>query len=469
MGDDLCWQSARSMGEAVGRREVSPVELVEAHLARIEQVDRRYNAFITVMAEDARRDARRAEQEVLAGRPRGPLHGVPAAVKDLIWTRNVRTTAGSQVLAHFVPDEDATVVARLRAAGAVVVGKTNLHEFAFGVTGANPHYGPTRNPWDTGRIAGGSSGGSAAATSAGLCPISIGTDTGGSIRVPAALCGVVGLKPTYGRVSRHGVVTLAWSMDHVGPIARTVEDAALLMNAIAGYDPLDPASARVPVPDYTAGLNGEVRGLRAGLLKESFQEPMEEDVRRLVLAAAGVLEEAGMVVEEVSIPETMLAPPVSTTILFSEASAYHDAWLRARAHEYGPDVRERLELGKLFLATEYLQAQRARAAINGAVARALERVDVLLLPTVPVEAPLLGQQTVRPGDGEEEVQAALVRFTRLFNITGSPVVSVPCGTTSAGLPAGLQIAGRPWEEGTVLRVAYAYEVRTPWHGGRAAA
>ena len=442
--------SIRELGEQFRRRTLSPVEVTRATLARIDALDGQLNSFITVMRDGALADAERAERALRDGDDLGPLQGVPIALKDLYQTRGVRTTGGSSILADCVPDEDAAVVERLRGAGAVLIGKNNLHEFAFGVTNENPHYGPTRNPHDPARVPGGSSGGSAAAVAAGLCWAALGSDTGGSIRLPAALCGVVGLKPTYGRVSRRGVLPLAWSMDHAGPLARTVEDVALVMQVIAGHDPRDPGSADRPTPDFAAGLDAGVAGLRVGLLREYLGDDVAPDVAAAVRAAVETLGGLGAHIEVVTVPAAAHALGASTAVLFAEAAAVHERWLADHRDRYGADVRERLEMGARLRAVHYLKGQRARRAMLDAFSDLFERVDLVATPTVPMVAPTFEEVRSEAGRG------GLVRFTRLFNLLGLPACSQPCGA-SGGLPIGLQLVGRPFEEPTVLRVARAYE------------
>jgi aspartyl-tRNA(Asn)/glutamyl-tRNA(Gln) amidotransferase subunit A len=439
--------------------EVSPVELTRTMLARIERLDPTLHSYITITAEAALAEAQRAEAAARLGGALGPLHGVPLALKDLFDTAGVRTTAGAKILADRVPTGDAAVVRRLREAGAVLLGKLNLHEFACGVTTANPHFGVCRNPWDPDCIPGGSSGGSAAAVAAALCYGALGSDTGGSIRIPAALCGIAGLKPTYGRVSRAGVVPLCWSLDHVGPMTRDVTDAALLLNVIAGPDRDDPASAAVPVPDSLEGLDDGVRGLRVGLPRGYFFEQADAEVLAAVEGAVEVLRAEGAAVREIAIADLDLLSTVFAVIFVVEAAAYHQRWLRERPHDYGDDVRQRLLPGMLYPATEYVNAQRARRRILESFLAALTEVDLLVMPTVPMAAPPIpGPPVATPNP--------LTRYTFAFDVTGLPALTVPCGFTAAGLPIGLQIAGRPFDEATVLRVGRAYERATDWHRRR---
>jgi aspartyl-tRNA(Asn)/glutamyl-tRNA(Gln) amidotransferase subunit A len=446
-------------------QDVSPVALVDAVLDRIERW-RPLNAFITVTADAARAQADEAAREIAAGRYRGPLHGVPVSLKDLIDTRGIRTTAGSRILAAHVPASDATVTVRLREAGAVLLGKTALHEFAYGVTNNNAHFGPTRNPWATDRIPGGSSGGSGAAVAAGLGAASIGTDTGGSIRIPAAVCGVVGLKPSYGRVSRHGVFPLSWSHDHPGPLTRSVEDAAIVLQAIAGPDTNDGTTAGQTVPDFRAAVRRDVRGLRVGVLDDPYHRQVEQDVRIAFEEALDVLRRLGLHIEPVTVARAADAFVAQLAIIQAEAASIHERWLDARAEDYAPEILERLRQGQFVTATQYLRAQKVRALVLEEYAALLTQVDALVLPSVPAVAPRIGQVTVDLAGEAVETRALLTRFSRLFNFVGAPALSVPCGFGGDGLPVGLQIAGRPMDEETVIAIGAAYERATPWHTRR---
>lgn len=464
----LCFLTIGELSKLIKKKEVSPVEVTTSFLERINQLDGQINAYITVLEDEARQSSQEAERAILSGNYLGPLHGVPIAVKDLFLTKGIRTTAGSKILADFFPKEDATVIQRLKEAGAVIIGKTNLHEFAYGSTTDNPHYGPTRNPWDMERIPGGSSGGSAAAVVASLCSGSLGSDTGGSIREPAALCGIVGIKPTYGRVSRFGVIPLAWSLDHAGPITKDVEDSALILNAIAGRDPRDSASSDVPVPDYTRALGGEVKGLRLGIPKEYFFEEIDDEIGEHVKKAISVLQTLGVAAEEVSLPYVKYSRTLLWILVGAEASSYHEPFFRTRIEEYGRDVRANLEVAQFMLASHYLKAQRVRNILRENLLEVLKKVDVIVCPTTPVPAPKIGERDfkIRMGDRETTVTGGLGRLTCPFNLSGLPAISLPCGFTSLGLPIGLQIAGRPFDEETVLKVARAYEMNTDWHQRR---
>lgn len=452
----------------IHRRELSPVELVQAILDRIASYGKSLNAYIACYAEEAIEAAKRAEDAVAHGRPLGPLHGIPIAVKDLIYTAGLPTTAGSRVFKDFVPSEDATVVRRLREAGAILLGKLNLHELAYGITSENPHFGAVRNPWDLNRMAGGSSGGSAAGVAASLCLGSLGTDTGGSIRIPAACCGIVGLKPTYGRVSRDGVVPLAWSLDHVGPITRVVEDAALLLEVLAGPDPHDVTASSLPVPQYSRMLGNSLKGVSIGLPRDSFFDAAEVDplVMAAVEEAMRVLQDAGARVEDVSIPLLRHAPAIQFLTIASEATANHGRLLRTRGRELGVDVRRRLELGEFLGASQYLRAQQARRLLMRQFDAALRQVNLLVTPTLPIVAPPLGAQTVTIRGIQKNIQPVMTRFTSPLNLTGLPAISIPCGTTPEGMPVGLQIIGRAFDEATILRAAFTYQRATPWHTRR---
>ena len=463
---EICYMSAGDLSRLIREKEVSPVEVIDAHLARIQTTEPALNSFITLLPEAARAAARQAERDIQAGRYRGPLHGVPVALKDLFNTGGVRTTSGSKIFDTFVPTEDCTVAARFREAGAILLGKLNMHQFAFGPTGENPDYGHMHNPWNPEMVSGGSSGGSGSAVAAGQCTITTGSDTGGSIRIPSALCGIVGLKPTYGAVSRHGLRPLSWSLDHPGPMVRTVEDAALAMNAIAGHDPKDVASARFSPPDYTEGLGQDVTGLRIGVPKEYFEAPLDPEVRLAVENALGQLESLGAEVREVSMPMFEQAQAFSTTVLLAEASAYFRDILAKDGAQIYPPVRTRLEAGLFISAADYLRAQQARALFDRQARALLDEVDLLAGPTEPVTAPELLAETVLAGEREVGTVAALTQYTRPYNVTGFPAISVPCGFSNAGMPIGLQLAGRAFDEPTILRAAHAYEHSTQWHTRR---
>jgi len=461
--DELCSLSAARLAALIAKREVSPVEVLDATLARIDRLEPKLNCFVTVLRDEARAAAQEAERAIAAGNYRGPLHGIPVALKDIFELAGSRTTASSKIMAAHVSQSDCTVARRLKDAGAVIVGKTNLHEFAIGVTTNNPHFGPTRNPWDTSRIPGGSSGGSGAAVAASLCTAATGTDTGGSIRIPSFYCGIVGLKPTFGRVSKAGVVVLSWTLDHTGPMTKSVEDAAIFMQAIAGYDPADPSSADVPVPDFRQAVGREVKGLRLGVPREFFFDAVEPEVESAVRAAIATLEGLGVTVEEISLPHIHYTPGAFSAIIQSEAAAFHEPWLTTRPQDYGADVRARLEAGRTILATQYVNAQRARTVIKGDFERALAKVDAIATPTVPAVAVPIGEETVQIKGKTYELRPTANRLTSPINMTGLPAISLPCGFSANGLPIGMQLVGRAFDEPMLLTLAHAYEASTEWH------
>ncbi|WP_327064731.1 amidase [Kitasatospora sp. NBC_01302] len=449
--------SLAAAADAIRDRQLSPVELVDSVLTRIEQVEPLLGAYVAFDAEQARRAAREAEAEVAQGRHRGPLHGVPMGLKDLIDVAGWATTASSQVRADHRAQADSTVAARLTAAGAVLLGKTHTHEFAYGLT--TPQ---TRNAWDRGRVAGGSSGGSAVAVAAGTATFALGTDTGGSIRVPAALNGVVGLKPTYGLVPRHGVTSLSWALDHVGPITRTVEDAALVLTALAGHDARDPASLHTSALDYRPGQDTDLTGLRVGVPRTYYFDHVDAEVAAAVRRAIGQLAALGAQLVEIDIPMTRYVQPILWGLLVPEATAYHERTLRAAPELYQADVRILLEAGELMSAVDHVRAQRARTMMREQWARLLETVDVIAAPAVPMTAAASDQETVTWSEGTvESVSDALVRLSAPANIVGVPALSVPVGHDTAGLPIGMQLLGRPLGERALLRVGHAYEQTRP--------
>lgn len=447
----------------IRKKQISPLELTESFLERIQRLQPSLNAFITVTADLARKQARQAEKEILKGKYRGPFHGIPISLKDLFYTAGIRTTAGSKILGNFVPKENSFVVDRLLAAGAVLLGKTNLHEFAYGVTNNNPHYGPVHNPWDVSRVPGGSSGGSAAAVSAGLGIASLGTDTGGSIRIPSAACGVVGLKPTRGLVPLHGVIPLASSLDHVGPICRCVEDAALMMEVMAAPGGLPSSNWPQVGRLFSRPLRQGVKKIRVGIPKQYFFDRLHRDVRGFVLTACAILYQLGAELREVELKGMKEAVNLVAMITVGEALSYHWKWLQTRAKDYGADVRERMDLNQNQRTVHYLQAQERRRRFTENFVQIFESVDVLATPTLPVLPPLIGQKEISWGRTKEDVRAALLRMTRPGNLTGLPAISLPCGFTIDNLPVGLQLMGRHFDEAFLLRVAYSYEQATPWH------
>lgn len=436
------------------RKKISPVELTQAALAQIEKLNPQLNAFITVTAERALREARAAEREIARGKWRGPMHGIPFALKDNFFTRGVRTTAGSKILKDFVPDVDSDVVALLSRAGAVLVGKTNLHEFAYGITNENPHYGPVRNPWAHDRMSGGSSGGSAVAVATGMCMGAMGTDTGGSLRIPTSFCGVVGLKPTYGLVSFEGVLPLAMSMDHMGPIARSAVDNCILLEAIAGEYP---RGARRP--DYRRLRRARPKRIKLGWPKQFFFDAVDEQVRGLIDGAVKTFRAIGARFEEVSLPSVAEAKDPSTAVALAEATQYHMSrgFYPARAIDYGEDVRSRIEMGAKVPAVDILNARDVQHRLCSEFDAIFEKIDAILAPATPIPAPKLGETEVTLGGRKEAVRGLLVGVNRPANFTGHPAMAVPCGFTREGLPVGLQLIGPRWGEEKLLAIAAAFQ------------
>ena len=463
---DLCALDVTELALQIKSGEISPIDVTEAFLARIESVDPEINAFVTVTAERAMDAARSAEREIAGGNWSGPLHGIPIGHKDIYLTAGVRTTAGSRVLADFIPDTDANVVSRLNAAGMIVLGKTGTHEFAYGPTSEISMSGRVLNPWDTGRVAGGSSGGSGAAVAAGLLPIASGSDTGGSIRIPASLCGLTGLKPTYGRISRAGILPLCWSMDHAGPLARSAADAALFLQATAGCDDADDTAAVVPVPDYTAALTGDVRGTRIGVPRHCFFSRAQPGVVDCVNTAILVLEDLGADIIEIDVPEIDHAAAAALAIYLAEATAWHEDAIARTPELYSDSVRGFLEMGEQLLAKDYLRAQRYRTLLGKTLQGIFGCVDVMAMPTTPMTATRLGQSEVAINGTDEAVFAALLRNTEPFNLTGLPAVAAPCGFASNGMPVSLQIVAPAFNEGRALNVVHGYQRATDWHRRR---
>lgn len=439
------YTSIRGLSQLLSRSELSSEELVRSQLDRAEKLSA-LNAFISLFREEAISEARRLDARRRKGEILGPLHGIPITAKDLVWSRGQKTTSGSKIEADFVPDRDAPALASLRSRGAVLLGKTNLHEFAYGVSNVNPHYGTACNPWDRTRISGGSSGGSAVALAAGVGYGSIGTDTGGSIRIPSSLCGVAGLKPTYGRISREGVTPLSWSLDHVGPMARTVEDVSVLYEAMSGeaVDHREPAGS------------APLRDLKVGLHSRYFFENLAPEVAASVRSAVADLESLGASIVEIDLPEIEISGACRNTIAFAEASCYHEKNIRTRPQDYGEDTRDLLRLGLLIPATDYLTALRVRRSVFRAFRKAFEGIDILAAPATPATAPPIGAPALETG---EELRSGLLRLAGPFNTVGFPVLALPCGFTERGLPIGLQLAAAPRRESLLLRVGRALERR----------
>jgi aspartyl-tRNA(Asn)/glutamyl-tRNA(Gln) amidotransferase subunit A len=463
VGDELTSLTIAKAAERIRAKTLSPVELTEAYLERIERLNPSINAYVTVTADRARGDARRAAEEIAAGNYRGPLHGIPVALKDLYDTAGIRTTMGSIIYKDYIPEHDSTAARLLREAGSVLLGKTNTHEFAWGTTTNNPYYGATHNPWDLDRIPGGSSGGSGAAIAARMAAGTLGTDTGGSIRIPAALCGCVGLKPTFGRASKAGVAVMSYQFDHPGPITQTVEDAAIMLQAIAGYDPADFATVPIPVPDYRATMRDGIRGLRVGVPRALFFGLLQDEVRAAVEQAIEVLSRLGAEVREVDLGLKREAiDQAFDAIVGSEGQEYHRTNFSTRPQDFGAHLRAVLS-SPLPDAVGLARAYRSSYEIKERFRAALQEVDLLLAPTTLRTASIIGEDQVIVGDTEMPPGAAFAGLTLPFNIAGLPTVAIPCGFDAAALPISVQLAGRPFDESTVIRAAYAFEQATEWH------
>jgi len=461
---ELCFLSAGQLSRLIQNKEISPVEVVRAHLARVEKLEPQLSSFITLLSNEAMSEARKAEEEIRKGRYRGPLHGIPVAVKDLFSVKGVRNTLGSRIFDRSIADVDSTLIARLKKAGAILLGKLNMNPLAYGPIAkeGDYDYGHMHNPWNPEYISGGSSGGSGSATASGQVTFALGSDTGGSVRIPCALCGLVGLKPTYGRLSRHGLATLSWSLDHAGPMTRTVEDCALVMNAMAGYDPKDASSSRMPVPDYTKVLTGNIRGLRVGIPKEYFEVPVDPQIKHSVLQAIDKMRELGATVSEVSWPLYSYYESISTILLMAEGTASHRKLVCEKGSGLYDPLRLRLEAGFFISAPDYIQAQQARVLFNQQSLDLFDEVDLLAGPTTPIVATRIGVSDVTIDNTNMGVIAAHTQYTSSFNLNGFPAITLPCGF-SEGFPIGLQLVGRPFDEETVLRTAHAYEQTTEWH------
>lgn len=452
---------------AIAGRRLSAVEATQGCLDRIAKLDGRLHAFITLDADGALARARALDAELAAGRSRGPLHGVPLAFKDLCHVPGLPTSCGTRTPEYFTSPSACTAVARLAAAGAVTLGKLNMTELALGPFGDNPHHGDVDNPWKTGHVSGGSSSGSGAAVAAGLAYGALGSDTGGSIRLPAACCGIVGVKPTYGRVSRAGAMPLSWSLDHLGPMTRTVRDAALMLQVIAGHDPHDGTSSHRPVGDLAAALERSPAGLRLGVPDNFYFDGVTPEVQAAVQAAAGTLGSLGVRVATLRLPDPAILADVANILARSESSAIHARVVRDRPHELGAAVRSRLEVGFHVSAHDYLQAGRLRARLaREFVDEVFAETDAVLVPSIPEPAPALAAATAGPVDEIVRRMGRFSRLTRPFNALGLPVVALPCGLTGDGRPLGMQIVTRPFDEATALRLAHAYEQATAWHTRR---
>jgi aspartyl-tRNA(Asn)/glutamyl-tRNA(Gln) amidotransferase subunit A len=466
---DISNLTIKHVSKLIASREISCLEVVDATIERIQKLNPKLNAFITILDESARREAKHADSLINQGKYLGPLHGIPISFKDLIYIKGVRSTSGSKILADFVPDYDSTITRKLRRAGAIIVGMNNTHEFACGITNINPHYGPSKNPWDVARMSGGSSGGSAVAVSSGMSLASIGTDTSGSIRVPSSLCGIFGLKPTYGRVSKYGVMPLAPSIDHVGPLARSTWDIAAVLQVIAGYDKMDPSSVKVPVPDYLKEIsssdrrssnNDSGRKFKIGIPKQFFFDMIEPKVMEIFREFVDKLQGCGITTaSNVDVDGTDKIFDTWRSIRLGESAATHDEWMSSSSRqEYGEDVIRMLEKGREITAVHYINAlHKSRQEIKDAFLKAMSEYDALLVPTTIIPAPFLDQKEVNIEGKAIEVYLSLSKLTTVFDITGLPALNIPAGLVDSKLPVGVQLVGRPFDEASMLKIAYTYE------------
>jgi aspartyl-tRNA(Asn)/glutamyl-tRNA(Gln) amidotransferase subunit A len=448
------------LSKLISSKDLSPVDLIGATLDQINILNPELNAFITVLEDFARTEAKKAESQIIQGKYKGPLHGIPISLKDLIYVRGVRSTSGSKILSDYIPQYDSTVVKKLSDAGAIIIGMNNTHEFASGITNINPHYGSSKNPWDSTRMSGGSSGGSAVAVSARMSSASIGTDTSGSIRVPSSLCGLFGLKPSYGRVSKYGVMQLAPSIDHVGPITRSAWDAAAVLSVIAGHDELDSSTINYPVQDYLSVISKNkerTTKFKLGIPEEFFFDLIDQDVINIFDTFIDKIHESGISTNSVNVEETDKIYETWRAIRLGESAAVHSEWMKTRREEYGSDVLAMLEKGMDISAVDYITAQANKLKLKSAFLKSMKDLDGLVVPTTPISAPLLDQKIVDINGKSLEVYQALSRLTTVFDVTGFPALNIPAGLINGQLPVGVQLVGRPFEEGSILSMGHIYE------------
>lgn len=449
------------LGNKLVNRELTPIELVEGYISRIDQVNPKLNAFVTVTTDEARQAAKMAQDEMRSGKYRGPLHGIPLAIKDIIDTSGIRTTYGSSIFRNNIPEKDATVVSRLKQAGAIILGKTNTHEFALGVTTENVHYGDTKNPWSTDRVPGGSSGGSAAAVATSLCCAALGTDTGGSVRIPAAFCGVVGFKPTYGRVSTTGVFPLATGMDHVGPIARSVTDTAIILQTIAGFDPTDPRSLMTQTPNFREKIEATAEGAKVAISSDLIPKSIDPEIESAYKKAISKIESLGSEIVEKNFKSSVTIERVSTTLLLAEAAVQHSELLEKNSDKYGTNVIDRFRAGQKITTAEYIKARKDNEVICREVELLFKDADFLITPSVQILPPKIGERRTLIGTEEMDVIPACVRFTRLANLTGIPAITLPYGYSTNGLPLSIQLMAPRLRESELFGLAHALESATP--------
>ena len=463
---DITMMSIAQVAPMLKERKISPVELLDACMKRTRALNSELNAYICLMEEEAYASARQAETDISAGRYRGALHGIPVALKDLFYTKGIPTTVGSELMKDFIPEFNGTVVQRLIDAGAVITGKTNTHEWAFGPTTEESYFGPSRNPWNPRKITGGSSGGSSVAAATGMAFVAMGSDTGGSVRIPAAFCGTVGFKPSYGLASLHGTVGLSFNLDHPGPLCRSIVDAALTMDAITGPDPFDPCPGRLLTSptQFTKNLEAtdNLKGKTIAVPTNFFFDKTDYEIEKLVLNAIENLKMLGAVIKYIEIPDLEMVPDASTVILFAEAAHSHQERFLKYADRYQPGVRQRLEQGNKYTAVEYINALKQREQIITTWEKTLKEIDAVVAPTCPIPAYDIGLLEIETRGKVEQARAMCTIHTRLANVTGSPAVSLPCGLTSTGLPAGFMVMGRPGDDFGVMQISYAYEKHNPY-------
>lgn len=463
--NELAMKPIEELAPLIHSREISPVELTNSVLSQVEKYNKSLNTYLSIYAEEARGDAKKAEKEISQGIYRGSLHGIPMGIKDNIYFKDKITTMGSKIHKNFKPAYDATVIKRLRHAGVIFTGKLNMHEYALGVTTDNPHFGPCRNPWDPNKIAGGSSGGPGAAIAAGMSVASLGSDTSGSINIPSAFCGIVGLKPTYGKVSKYGCFPEAWSLDHIGPMSKTVSDAATILSHIEGFDENDPSSIKTSPVNYQAHLKTDISGMVIGINEDYFFKDVDKLVEQTVRRVVKVLEGMGARIETVDIPALEHAEYALMVTDFSELGTVHHNNIKTRPQDYGEDVRVLIEAGQMFSAVDYLQAQQIRRKLKSDFKKAFQKVDVLLAPSTPAPTPDIGSEFVYINGNEVNLLDNLTRFTGPVNLAGLPSLILPCGFRE-GMPVGMQLIGPAFEEGKILKIGYAYERSNPLEGKR---
>ena len=463
---DIFTLTISELSHYISTKQISPVEVLHGYIERIEKTEPRLNAFITKMFENGARKAEKAEKQILKGEYLGPLHGIPIGLKDLFWTKGTTTTSGSKMNKEFVPDENSTVANLLNMAGSYCIGKLHMTEFAFDGTSLNKHFGPAHNPWNTKHMAGGSSSGAGVAVASGQVPLAIGTDTGGSVRVPASLCGITGLKPTFGLISRFGVTPLSWSMDHVGPLAKTAKDTAIALNALVKFDPKDPDSVATDETDYTKGLDRGIKGMRVGIPRNFIWDLVDPEVKLAFDKAIEEIESLGAVVKEIINPNLELINMAGSIVQTSEAATIHRSNVLNNGDSFDPIIRMRIETGLFVTAESYIKAQQIRMDEKAKLIKQFDEIDLIATPTTSIPAPRLDQERININDHDVHIREALLRITRIFSTIGLPAISIPCGLAKNKLPLGLQLVAKPFNEQILLRAAHCFQEATNWHNLR---